>query len=199
MAFSDEDDAMHIMELVLERAVNNVARDNQKGLEALGIQLPEVKLPLERLRYDECIDMVKAAGIDIPWGEDLSMEAMRVLGEKYPGFYFVTHWPSEIKPFYALPYEDDPKHCRAFDLNFAEKEITSGAQRVHDAALLKKRLAEQGLPVEEFKFYTDAFEYGMPPHAGWGLGTERIAMILTNQSNIRECVLFPRDKHRLIP
>ncbi len=199
MAFSDEEDAMHILELVVEKAVKMIGDHNPRELEILGVQLPDVSLPLPRLKYDECLEIVQTSGIRMQWGEDLSMEAMRILGEKYPGFYFVTHWPTEIKPFYVLPFEDDPKHCRAFDLNFSEKEVTSGAQRVHDVSLLKQRLSNQGLNVEEFEFYTKAFEFGMPPHAGWGLGVERITMILTNQTNIRECVLFPRDKHRLVP
>jgi aspartyl-tRNA synthetase len=127
------------------------------------------------------------------------MEANRLIAEKHGGFYFITKWPSEGKPFYALPYEDRPEICRAFDLNHAEKEVCSGAQRVHDPELLKGRIAAQGLDPDGFTFYLDAFRYGMPPHAGWGLGAERLLMVLTQTPNVRETVLFPRDKHRLVP
>ena len=68
-----------------------------------------------------------------------------------------------------------------------------------DVELLKKRLEEQNLNPSDFKFYLDAFEYGIPPHAGWGLGAERLTMIITGMQNIRECVLFPRDRKRHIP
>jgi aspartyl-tRNA synthetase len=79
------------------------------------------------------------------------------------------------------------------------KELTSGGQRVHDLNLLRTRLKEQGLNPENFKYYLEAFEYGMPQHAGWGLGVERALMIITNRENIRECVLFPRDRTRIVP
>jgi aspartyl-tRNA synthetase len=82
---------------------------------------------------------------------------------------------------------------------FGEKEITSGAQRVHDVDMLITRLKDQGLDPAGFEFYLQAFRYGMPPHAGWGLGAERTVMILTNRENVRECVLFPRDRRRLSP
>jgi aspartyl-tRNA synthetase len=82
---------------------------------------------------------------------------------------------------------------------FGEKEITSGAQRVHEHELLVQRLRDQGLDPASFDFYLQAFRYGMPPHAGWGLGAERMVMILTQRDNIRECVLFPRDRRRLSP
>ena len=101
--------------------------------------------------------------------------------------------------FYAQPFETEPKYCRAFDLNFGAKEITSGAQRVHNPELLKERLCDQGLNPDDFEFYIKAFEYGMPPHAGWGLGLERLVMILASLPNIREGTLFPRDRKRLVP
>jgi len=199
MAFSDEEDAMHMLELVVDGAIRKVKEKNETELKLLDIELPEQELPYPRVSYTECIQMVKNAGLDIDWGEDLSMEATKIIAEKLPPFYFITRWPSAEKPFYALPYDDKPEECRAFDLNYKEKEVTSGAQRVHNPSLLKERIGNQGLDVDSFKFYLDAFEYGMPPHAGWGLGTERLVMILTGQNNVRECVLFPRDQKRLVP
>ncbi len=78
-------------------------------------------------------------------------------------------------------------------------EIASGGTRVHDKELLIKRLEEQGLHPESFKYHLQAFDYGMPPHAGWAIGLERVVMMLTGKRNIREVILFPRDRFRLTP
>jgi aspartyl-tRNA synthetase len=104
-----------------------------------------------------------------------------------------------LKPFYIHPDPDDPDLSLGFDLNYGEKELVSGGQRVHEPEVLKEMLEKKGLDPKNFGFYTKAFDYGMPPHAGWGLGAERLTMILTGSLNVRETVLFPRDRHRLVP
>jgi aspartyl-tRNA synthetase len=199
MAFSDEEDAMGILEKCVYNSILKVREENEKEMKLLEADMDIPALPLQRVTYSECLDLIKEGGFKMEWGEDFPMEAVKILGEKIPSFYFITKWPTKSKPFYTQPYDDDPKLCRGFDLQYKEKEITSGAQRVHNVELLKKRLEEQGLNPPDFKFYLDAFEYGMPPHAGWGLGAERLTMIITGKQNIRECVLFPRDRKRLVP
>ena len=98
-----------------------------------------------------------------------------------------------------MPSAEDPEISNSFDLQYNEKEITSGAQRVHDPELLTKRFLSKGLNPDDFDFYIRAFRYGMPPHAGFGLGLERLVMILCNLQNIREATLFPRDRTRIVP
>ena len=115
------------------------------------------------------------------------------------GLYFITDWPSEIRPFYTMPHEDNPEICKAFDLMYKDLEISSGAQRIHLYDLLVESIKNKGLNPDGFGYYLEAFKYGMPPHAGWGLGADRFTMVLTQQENIRECVLFPRDRQRLTP
>ncbi len=199
MAFSDEEDVMQVLEDLVYQSVLAIRNENPDELALLGVDPDIPALPFPRVTYTECVEYVNSQGVEVEWGEDLSMEAMKVLAKKYPDWSFVTRWPTAIKPFYAQPYEDDPLVCRAFDLNYAHQEITSGAQRVHDPEMLKANLKRMGLDPEEFDFYVKAFEYGMPPHSGWGLGIERIVMILAGLSNIRETVLFPRDRYRLVP
>jgi aspartyl-tRNA synthetase len=199
MAFSDEEDAMGVLERLVQRSIKDILEKNSDELKLLDVNLEVPELPLKRIKYDEVIELVKAGSLEIQWGEDISMEAMHIVAKSYPGFHFITHWPTESKPFYAQPFETTPKLCRAFDLNYGAKEITSGAQRVHNPELLKSRLRDQNLNPDDFEFYIKAFEYGMPPHAGWGLGAERFLMILADLPNIRECVLFPRDRKRLVP
>jgi aspartyl-tRNA synthetase len=199
MAFSNEEDAMGVLERLVQRCIKDVIAQNANELEVLGVTLQPPELPLKRVKYDKCLELVNQKGVEVPWGEDIPMEGMHIIAESYPDYYFITHWPTESKPFYAQPFEDEPKLCRGFDLNYGAKEITSGAQRVHNPELLKSRLRDQGLNPDDFEFYIKAFEYGMPPHAGWGLGLERLVMIMANLPNIREGVLFPRDRKRLVP
>lgn len=199
MSFADDEDAMRMLEKVIVRAIDEVLAMNRKELDIIGIKLERPKIPFPRVPHRECVEIALAAGVKAGYEEDISMEANKAVAEKYPGFYFITRWPRAIKPFYVQPFEEEPSLSRGFDLNFGEKEITSGAQRVHDAKLLKENLGRQGLDPKAFEFYLKAFEFGMPPHAGWGLGAERLLMIMTQRDNIRECVLFPRDRVRLIP
>lgn len=199
MAFSDEEDAMGVLERIIQQSILEIIKNNTEELALLDVSLTAPELPLKRIKYDEALELTKKAGLEIPWGEDISMEGMHIVAKSYPGFHFITHWPTASKPFYAQPFDSEPKLCRAFDLNFGAKEITSGAQRVHDPELLKSRLSDQDLNPDDFEFYIKAFEYGMPPHAGWGLGLERFVMILCDLPNIRECTLFPRDQKRLVP
>jgi len=78
-------------------------------------------------------------------------------------------------------------------------ELVSGGQREHRRDHLIEGFEQQGLDPEAFEYYTKMFDYGMPPHAGWGLGAERLIMTMLDLSNIREAVLFPRDRQRLSP
>ena len=98
-----------------------------------------------------------------------------------------------------MPDPANSEFTNSFDLQYQEKEITSGAQRVHDPQMLVERFHSKGLREEDFLFYLESFMYGMPPHAGWGLGLERLCMILLDLPNIREATLFPRDRNRISP
>ncbi len=175
------------------------------------IELTAPAVPFPRVTYDDAYEIVKEETETwnkrnpqdprelMEYGEDLPMEACKFIASRYQGLYFITKWPTKIKPFYIQPFEDDPEYSRGFDLMYGEKELTSGGQRVHNPDLLRQRLRDQGLDPGTFTFYLDSFEYGMPPHAGWGLGLERTTMILTNVYNIRETILFPRDRTRVVP
>ena len=194
MSFADDDVVMGVMERLIATAARTVSKET-KALKTLGIEPIELELPLSRITYDEAVEMAKGKA---KWGEDLSMEATRAIAEQMNGFYFITKWPLSLKPFYIQP-DDDPKYSKGFDFMYNEIEMTSGGQRVHDVNLLRERLKEQGLDPEGFNHYLDPFRYGMPPHAGWGLGLDRLAMIFAGAKNVRECVLFPRDRTRMTP
>ena len=199
LAFANQEDVMNLLENMVHNAIKEVKENCQAELEDIGVELNVPELPFPRLEYEEVIDIVNSKGVQLRHGEDLSRAAEKALGEVMDGYYFITNWPSDIKPFYVLPHEDAPEKSYAFDLMYKDLEISSGATRVHQHDLLVERIKKQGLNPDSFQRYLAAFEYGMPPHAGWGLGAERFTMCLTGMKNIRETVLFPRDRRRLTP
>ncbi len=195
MSFADDEDAMRMLENSVAHAIERAVRERKKELELLRMKWEVPEVPFPRITYDEAVDIVNRK-MPMQWGEDFSSEALKILGEEMEGFYFITRWPLEIKPFYVMP---DGKYSRSFDLMYREKEVTSGAQRNHVYSSLVEVMKSKGLNPQSFEFYLRAFRYGMPPHAGWGLGLERLTMIVTGVKNIRECVIFPRDRTRLVP
>jgi aspartyl-tRNA synthetase len=200
MSFTDHEGVMDVLERLIARVYEDVAENCQKFLDWLNVKLEIPEVPFERLKYDEALEIARRKGEDIPWGEDLSTPALKAIGEEMEGkHYFIVDWPTETKPFYAMPYEDKPELCKSFDLMKGALELASGAQRIHKYDLLVERIKQCGLNPESFGFYLEAFRYGMPPHAGWGLGAERLLMSMLGLKNIREAVLFPRDRHRLTP
>ncbi len=198
-AFATAEDVMMILEELMRHTCKVVKEGCQKELKILKRRIDVPKTPFKRFTYDEILEELRKRNLEIPWGEDVPTAAFRTLGELHPYFYFITDWPTKSKPFYIKPRDDNPDLCEAFDLMWRWIELASGGTRVHSKDLLVKRMMEQGLRPESFKHHLQAFDYGMPPHAGWATGLERLIMMLTGKRNIREVVLFPRDRFRLTP
>lgn len=198
-SFMDDSDVMKILNKMIKQVIIDVNQNCNNELEKLDYKIPIPEEPFQSIAYDEAVDIVNSKGVEMEWGEDLSRAGEKALGETINNFYFLTKWPSEIKPFYVMPDEKNPKISQAFDLMYKDLELSSGATRIHQHDLLVEKITEKGLNPDAFKSYLKAFEYGMPPHAGWGVGADRLTMVLTRVNNIRETVLFPRDRHRLTP
>jgi aspartyl-tRNA synthetase len=185
-------------------------------------QVEEFKLPeagkVPRLHFAEGIKMLRDAGEEIGDWDDLSTPQEKKLGalvlEKYgTDFYVLDQFPLNIRPFYTMPSKEtqekyDPANPNAgysnsYDFFMRGQEIMSGAQRIHDATYLEKRMREHVTPVdpksEGLRDYVNAFRYGCPPHAGGGIGLERIVMLWLGLPNVRLASLFPRDPGRLMP
>ena len=198
-AFATADDVMKVAEELMHYVCRVVKENCQKELKILKHTVEVPSLPFKRITYDEIIEELREGGFKIEWGEDIPTAAYRHLGKVHPYFYFITEWPTRLKPFYIKPKDDDPERSEGFDLMWHWIEIASGGTRVHDKELLIRRLKEQGLHPESFKYHLQTFDYGMPPHAGWAIGLERLVMIHTGRKNIREVVFYPRDRFRLTP
>lgn len=198
-AFANAQDVMQLLEQVIHHACTTVKEKCASELSVLKYKFEVPQIPFKRLTYDQVLDDLKKQDVKVPWGEDIPTEACRVLGKLYPFFYFITDWPTNAKAFYIKPREDKPELCEGFDLMWRYIELVSGGTRISQKDQLIQRLKEKGLNPESFKFHLQAFDYGMPPHAGWAIGLERLTMILTGKKNIREVTLYPRDRARLTP
>ncbi len=201
MAFADMYDVMELLEEVIHEAYSTVKKECSRELAELGLDDFKVpKRPFKRFTYEEVLNMLNDRGFNLKFGDDISSAMLKnirdVVGDEP---YFIYLWPTETRPFYTQPCSDRPELSEAFDLVIEWLEVASGGTRVHDKELLIKRLKEQGLNPENFKYHLQMYDYGVPPHAGWGLGFARLMMMMLKRSDIREVVLYPRDRYRLVP
>ncbi|KAK9455102.1 aspartyl-tRNA synthetase [Dipodascopsis uninucleata] len=183
-----------------------------REIETVRRQYPveEFKFPKDgkmvRIPFKEGIAMLREAGRDLPELEDLNTENERFLGqlvrEKYDtDFYILDKFPKAARPFYTMPDPTNADYTNSYDFFMRGEEILSGAQRIHEPELLKQRMIECGVDPEGLgtKDYVEATTFGSPPHAGGGIGLERVVMFFLGLKNIRRASAFPRDPKRLRP
>ena len=198
-AFMDYTDVMEILEQLVVSVFEHVEKTCIQEQKNLGIEIKKPPTPFDRVTYKQAIEELGKQGLPLAFGDDLLDSHLRKLGEIHPGFYFLTEWPLKLKPFYIHAKEDDPLVSKSFDLQYGYLELSSGGRRLHDPAKIKERLVEQELNPAQFEDHLKAFDWGMPPHSGWGLGLDRLMAVLTQIDNVREVVLYPRDPERLFP
>jgi aspartyl-tRNA synthetase len=200
------EDVMETVERITVDGVRHLISEGQGDLDVLGIRLDVPPQPFRRVPYEECVELLKEGGHEVPEEEEMGTEHEKALGEiakKRWGeeYYFITDFPTRFKvgTFYAHRHEDRPQLTGYFDLGVRGQEIASGGKREHRPDVLAQQIEEAGLDPEDFEFYLKAFKYGMPPHGGFGYGVERLLQMLLGLGNIRETVLYPRDRKRLVP
>lgn len=194
-AFISYHEAMDLLEEMVTYCIKRLVEEDAELFKVLKFR-PEVPKKVPRIAYEKALGMLKDRGIELEWGDDLGTKELEELGEIMGGFYFITDWPLSLKPFYIMPKD---KLSESFDLMYKGLELSSGGTRVHKKSILMRRLKEQGLKPKAFEYHLKVFDYGMPPHAGFGLGVDRFMMVVTGMENIREVVLYPRDVRRLTP
>jgi len=216
MAFANDEDVMCVQERMIHHIWKSVAENDQNLIDIINdwreqqepplnpITVDVPSLPFPRVEYSDAIEIIQAAGENITWGDDIEAHHADMIAAEYPGFYFLPRWPMSMKPFYIYHNSDEKgpgggQLSRGFDLNYGRDEMCSGGQREHRTEILIENLKNMGLNPDDFSFYVDGFRFGAPPHAGWGLGVARLLMVLTGAGNVRETVLFPRDRRRCTP
>ena len=195
-AFVDYNDVMNrIEEIIITsiQTINDYVKDNPDA----GFPAIPVPKTIPRYTYDDLVDKMQKAGTKTEWGEDLYPVNLKKIGLE--GFYFITDWPLAPKPFYVKDSKSNPKVSESFDLMYGDLELSSGSTRIEKRDELAQRMKNKGMKTDAFEYHLGAFDYGVPPHAGCGIGLERLIMVLTGTENIRDTTFYPRDVDRLTP
>jgi len=203
-AYATLDDMMALGEGLVSAVVQSVVQNKSHELELLKrdvSQLANVKPPFPRISYDEAIGVLNKNGNPAKFGDDFGGDEETIISKEFDRPVMIHRYPSAIKAFYMQPDANDPAKALAFDMVAPEGygEIIGGSQRIHDYALLLKRLKEHNLPEEAFQWYLDLRRYGSVPHAGFGLGLERTVAWICGTEHIREVIPFPRMIYRVYP
>jgi asparaginyl-tRNA synthetase len=205
VAFAGLDDIMQLAEdFVVEIVGRSVERYRTLLVDVLErdvAPLERVQKPFPRISYDEAAEILKGSGADFEYGTDFGGTDETILSAQFDRPLFVHRFPAAIKAFYMEPDPVNPSLSLSADLLASEGygEIIGGGERIHDLALLEKRIAESGLPKKAFQWYLDLRTYGTFPHAGFGLGVERTLSFICGLKHVRETIPFPRLLNRLTP
>jgi aspartyl-tRNA synthetase len=200
------EDVMRMQEEVLVAAITAVKEkhgDEIKELFDVDVVVPTIPFP--RIPLAEAKKIVAERGYEVPRADDdMDPEGERQIAayveEKFGHeFVFLTDYASTIRPFYHMRHADNPSLTNSYDLIWRGTEITTGAQREHRVDILEAQAREKGLDPEELSFYLDFFRYGVPPHGGFGMGLQRVMMLLLHQPNLREVTYLFRGPNRLAP
>ena len=204
MAYADLDDAIELAEGLVASVVARVLDRRRRELQMLErdtARLEAVQAPFPRISYDDAIARLRAAGQLIEWGGDLGGTDETVLSNMFDRPVAVHRYPAQVKAFYMKPDPERPELALGVDMLAPEGygEIVGGGQRIDDYALLLQRIEEHKLPREAFEWYLDLRRYGSVPHAGFGMGIERVVAWLCGLEHIRETIPYPRMLYRMYP
>lgn len=199
------EDVMRAEEEALVYALAKVEEKYGKEIEEnYGRKLIVPEIPFPKITMADAKKILAELKVKSEKEGDLTPEEERklsewILREKGHEFVFVTEYPKEVRPFYHMRLEGNPKLTKSFDLLWNGLEITTGAQREHRYEILAKQAKEKGLKLDSLKHYLNFFKYGCPPHGGFGLGPSRMLMKIFNVNNVREVTYIYRGVKRLTP
>ncbi|HKV91299.1 MAG TPA: aspartate--tRNA(Asn) ligase [Candidatus Angelobacter sp.] len=201
----DHFDIMTLLSALIRSMLRLLETQCKRELDQLKVKMPLAPEKFPSIYFPDAQKLIhERYGEDCSNEQDLSPQHERWLGEwalqEYQSDYlFVTGYPMAKRPFYTHSNPSDPRYSNGFDLLFRGVELVTGGQRLHRYEDYVQALTQRGLPVEPFEGYLEAFRFGMPPHGGFAIGSERFLMQLLAVSNLRETTLFPRDMNRLTP
>ena len=204
VAFMELDGLMELSEQFVSSIVARVLDrrgEDLKALERDPAPLEKITPPFPRLHYDEAVKKVKEAGVEMEWGADFGAPQEEAVAAGADRPVIIHRFPAKVKSFYMQPDAENDKYALCMDMIAPEGygEIIGGSQRIHDYALLEKRIAAQDLPRDAFEWYLDLRKYGSVPHSGFGLGIERTVGWICGTQHVRECIPFPRMLHKIYP
>jgi len=202
--FAGIDDVMDVAEGLLTTIVSRVLERCAGDLTVLGRDpepLRHVVSPFPRVSYTDALTLLKDKGLPLTWGEDFGAPHETAISESFDRPVFVHRYPARVRAFYMRPDPLNPEVALGVDCLAPEGygEIVGGGERLADRALLESRIAEHGLPREAFEWYLDLRRYGSVPHAGFGMGIERVVGWMCGLEHLREAIPFPRTLSRIYP
>jgi nondiscriminating aspartyl-tRNA synthetase len=198
-------DVMDMLNKILKKIFLMIEKEGKPYLDIYDIKISEVPDQIPQVKLADIRKIVKDRyDYEIPKDTDIDPEGERLAGryakeEFNSDFIFITHYPWKEKPFYTMPSEENPEETYGFDLIFKGLEIVTGSQRIHTYQQLMENMKKKGIKPKGMEFYLDTFKYAMPPHGGWGMGSERLIQKILGLESIKEAILFPRDVKRLAP
>jgi asparaginyl-tRNA synthetase len=204
VAYATLDDIIVLAEGLVTSVISRVLDRRQRELKTLErntATLEKVAKPFARVTYDEAARILTEKGLPFEWGGDFGSPDETALSEHFAGPVCVTGYPSAIKAFYFKPHETRPEVSYSVDVLAPEGygEIIGGGQRIDDLDLLLKRIEEHKLPKEAYEWYLDLRRFGSVPHAGFGMGIERVVSWICGLEHLREAIPYPRMLYRLYP
>ncbi len=204
VAYCDLDGDMDLAEDFLENVVQRVLTNRQAELQTLErdiTKLAQARKPFPRISYSEAIERLQAKDVDIQWGDDFGGDDETVLSEQFDRPVIIHRYPIDNKAFYMKTDPQDATVALCMDVLAPEGygEIIGGGQREDDLAVLQGKLEAHDLSEEAFSWYLDLRRYGSVPHAGFGMGIERLVTWLCGLHHVRESIPFPRMLERVTP
>jgi len=204
VAWAGLEDIMRVEEELVSYVVERVLDSNQDELKLLGRNtepLERCKPPFYRVSYDEALEILEGKGFKVAWGEDLGADEERALVEEFDKPVFVHRYPEKAKAFYHKNDPARPEVTLSADLLAPEGygEIIGGGERIERLEELLEKIKRFGLREEDYEWYVDLRRYGTVPHAGFGLGIDRLVMWVAGLDHIVDAVAFPRTIRRVYP
>jgi asparaginyl-tRNA synthetase len=204
MAYATLDDVIDLAEGLVVSLVSRVLDKRARELKVLErdtSKLENVKAPFPRISYDAAVKLLNEKGQPFEWGGDLGGTDETVLSQHFDRPVAIHRYPAAVKPFYMEPDPERPELALCVDMLAPEGvgEIIGGSQRLASYDLLLKRIKEHHLPQEAFEWYLDLRRFGSVPHAGFGMGIERVVGWICGLEHVREATPFPRMMYRVTP
>jgi nondiscriminating aspartyl-tRNA synthetase len=201
---ADERDTMRLEEEMIVHGVEKVLKRCAPQLSLLKKELELPRVPFPEVSFPDVYATLERLGRPLRRGEDIDDPSLRALAaevkeETGSDFFFLNRFPSAVKPFYVMRFDDDPEYARSVDLVYKGLELSSGGEREHRHDRLVSQIREKGYSAEALEWFTEPFRYGVPPHGGFSFGIERFTAYLLGIENVKEAALFPRDPERLQP
>jgi nondiscriminating aspartyl-tRNA synthetase len=198
-------DVATMLNKIIKKVFDHMRTNGAEYLRLHNAEIPEVPDEIPQIKLADLKKLIKEKyNYSIPETTDIDPEGERLAcrwakDEHNSDFLFVTNYYWADKPFYTMPSDSKHNETEGFDLLFRGMEIATGSQRIHDYQMLIDNMKAKGVKPAGMESYLETFKFAIPPHGGWGLGSERIIQLILGLSSVKEAVLFPRDVKRLNP